>query len=443
MTMAAANKIADAEVGASNSQAISETGTSTPSVAPASSTPQLQLQALLQEVALLEQQLQAQQSSTQQQSQALQQIAQNTTPPVATVPTPTPTQSQGSTPAPTASITVNGSANAINIPYNTAATISWHSTNANACSVSPMGWSGISSNQSTGNLTASQTYTLSCSGAGGSTSASLTVNVAVAPAPTTLGSIYLSGNDGNTLSGGTEVFTTGLVGGDCIVLLDQNGNPITNASATITTDSATNSQQPDGTWSSLGSYVDGNQVSEVNNFSKPANYTCDDGIILWNNSHTAEEGYSSAPGYPFLYYPPADGSHEITVSALGSTQSVKIYSETTAQTNLNQSINGQTGSIASSSTQSLSDSIRIEPGNGGNSWNNSVQTIGGGGLGNVFVTITDSNGNNITNATMTIAHSAWSSENVVLNGANGATGAKADYIFSEIPGSEVGPSQMS
>jgi hypothetical protein len=184
MTMAAANKIADSEVGASNNQAISETGTSTPSIAPASSTTQFQLQALLQKVALLEKQLQAQQSGIQQQSQTLQQIAQNTIPPVVTVPTPTPTQSQGSTPTPTASITVNGSANAINIPYNTAATISWHSTNANSCSVSPTGWSGISSNQSTGNLTASQTYTVSCSGAGGSVSAGVTVNVAAMP-PTT------------------------------------------------------------------------------------------------------------------------------------------------------------------------------------------------------------------------------------------------------------------
>jgi hypothetical protein len=42
---------------------------------------------------------------------------------------------------------------------------------------------GIMSNQSTGNLTASQAYTLTCSGAGGSTSASITVNVGAAPPP--------------------------------------------------------------------------------------------------------------------------------------------------------------------------------------------------------------------------------------------------------------------
>jgi hypothetical protein len=178
LTMAAANKIADAAVGASNNEAITETGTSTPPVVTASTTPQLQLAELIQEVALLQQQLQAQQSST----QALQQIVQNTTP-VATAPTPTPTQPQSFSPAPTASITVNGSANAISIPYGTATTISWTSTNANSCNVTPTGWTGISSNQSTGNLTASQTYTLTCSGAGGSTSASITINVGAAPQP--------------------------------------------------------------------------------------------------------------------------------------------------------------------------------------------------------------------------------------------------------------------
>ena len=81
ITMAAANKIANTTVSASNNEAITETGTSTPSIASASSTAQLQLAALMQEVALLEQQLQAQQSSTQAlqsiQTQ-VQQIASNT-----------------------------------------------------------------------------------------------------------------------------------------------------------------------------------------------------------------------------------------------------------------------------------------------------------------------------------------------------------------------------
>jgi peptidoglycan hydrolase-like protein with peptidoglycan-binding domain len=159
VTMAAANKIADAEVGVSNNEAISETGTSTPSVSPASSTPQIQREALLQEVALLEQQLQVQQSST----QALQQIQQNTTP--------------TAKPKPTVNITANGSANSITIPYDTSAIISWGATNADLCNIAPSGWSGISGSQETGNLTTPQTYSLACSGTGGSMSASVSVNV--------------------------------------------------------------------------------------------------------------------------------------------------------------------------------------------------------------------------------------------------------------------------
>jgi hypothetical protein len=176
VTMAAANKMADTEVGVSNSQAISETGTSTPSVTPASSTAQLQLQALLEEVVLLEQQLQSQQNST----RALQQIASNTVP-------------EAPISAPTASITANGYPNSLAIPSGTAATISWSSTNANSCTVSLPGWTGTSGNKITGNLTASQTYLLSCSGAGGLTSASVTVNISASPTlstpPATIGRV--------------------------------------------------------------------------------------------------------------------------------------------------------------------------------------------------------------------------------------------------------------
>ncbi len=98
MTRNEVNKIADVEVSASNSEAISEVGTSTPPVQ-ASSTIQLQLDALLKQVSLLQQQLQIQQSNAQQiqglqtqvqqQTQTLQQIQQNTAP----TPTPTPTPS--------------------------------------------------------------------------------------------------------------------------------------------------------------------------------------------------------------------------------------------------------------------------------------------------------------------------------------------------------------
>lgn len=285
ITMAAANKVADAAVSASNNEAISETGTSTPSVSSASSTLQLQLAALLQEVALLQQELAAQQSSSQQQSQTLQQIAQNTTPSIVTV--PTATQPRTSTPVPTASITVNGSANAINIPYNTATTISWNSTNANSCNVSPMGWSGISSNQNTGNLTASQTYTLSCSGAGGSTSASVTVNVAAAPQLAKI----------NVVLGGNQVLT-GVAHDFELELFDQYGNPIT-SSATITIDQ---------------------NVFNLPNAS--VDYIC--------GGARCSQGVSGATifyyYYPLTYTSQTDGQHTINVLALGSTQSIVIIS---------------------------------------------------------------------------------------------------------------------
>jgi hypothetical protein len=78
---------------------------------------------------------------------------------------------------PTASI----SANPTSIPYNTASTISWSSTDADSCTVSPPGWTGTSGSQSTGNLTSSQTYTVSCSGPGGSAQSSATVTVLQPP----------------------------------------------------------------------------------------------------------------------------------------------------------------------------------------------------------------------------------------------------------------------
>jgi hypothetical protein len=85
---------------------------------------------------------------------------------------------------PTVDIKANGSNGPITVGYNSAATISWSSTNAGSCSVSPTGWGGISNQGiSTGNLTSSKTYTLNCSGAGGTASKSVQINVAAAPNP--------------------------------------------------------------------------------------------------------------------------------------------------------------------------------------------------------------------------------------------------------------------
>lgn len=66
------------------------------------------------------------------------------------------------------------------IPYNTSATITWSSTDATYC-IAGGAWSGtqaVAGSVSTGNLTASKTYTLYCRGPGGySASVSRTVNV--------------------------------------------------------------------------------------------------------------------------------------------------------------------------------------------------------------------------------------------------------------------------
>ena len=79
-----------------------------------------------------------------------------------------------------ASATADISANPTTIPYNTPATITWSSTNATSCSVSPTSWSGTSGNQSTGNLTTSRTYSLSCQPSGPNSTDAVTVNVQAA-----------------------------------------------------------------------------------------------------------------------------------------------------------------------------------------------------------------------------------------------------------------------
>ena len=156
----------------------------------------------------------------------------------------------------------------------------------------------------------------------------------------TMGSVQIDGNEANFLSDGTPVFKTGVVSdaATCIVILDQNGNPITDASATITTDSLTNTFIPDDggmfatSWTPLGSYMYG-PVTQVNTFPAPNSSGCSY-VVSVNSKGT--QTFASAPGYHFLYDPPTDGLHQITVSALGSMKSVQIDSETTAQTNLNQ-----------------------------------------------------------------------------------------------------------
>ena len=82
---------------------------------------------------------------------------------------------------PTVNLKINNQNGTITIPYNTAATLSWTSTNATSCSASG-NWSGskaVSGSQSTGNLTSNKTYTITCTGPGGTATDTVKANVQV------------------------------------------------------------------------------------------------------------------------------------------------------------------------------------------------------------------------------------------------------------------------
>ena len=119
-------------------------------------------------------------------------------------PTPEPT------PTPTADLKANGSDGPITISYNSAATLSWTSTDATSCSLSPLGSSGTSNSVSTGNLTVSQNYALSCSGEGGTASDSVQVNVesaAPTPTPTPSPTVSLSASPTSITAGQSATLT--------------------------------------------------------------------------------------------------------------------------------------------------------------------------------------------------------------------------------------------
>ena len=96
---------------------------------------------------------------------------------------------------PTVDIKANGSDGPITIPYNTSAALTWTSTDAASCYASGS-WSGtksISGSESTGNLTSSKTYTITCTGAYGSASDSVTVNVGAPTLSASLTALPVSG----------------------------------------------------------------------------------------------------------------------------------------------------------------------------------------------------------------------------------------------------------
>ncbi len=96
-----------------------------------------------------------------------------------------PTSGTSTPPSSPAAPTVSLTANALQVPAQGSATLTWSTTNATSCSASN-GWSGsksMSGNQTVGPLTSDATFTLTCTGAGGSGSNSVDVAVTAASAP--------------------------------------------------------------------------------------------------------------------------------------------------------------------------------------------------------------------------------------------------------------------
>jgi hypothetical protein len=99
-------------------------------------------------------------------------------------------------------------ADATSVASGGTSTLSWSSTNATSCTASG-GWSGTeatSGSTTTGALTATTSYTLTCSGAGGTTPAASTATVTVTP-PTPAPTVTLTANPTNVASGGTSTLT--------------------------------------------------------------------------------------------------------------------------------------------------------------------------------------------------------------------------------------------
>lgn len=87
-------------------------------------------------------------------------------------------------PAPVAP-TLNFSASPASITSGQSSTLTWTTTNADVC-IASGAWSGtkaVAGSESTGSLTATQSYTLNCSGSGGSIERAVTVTVTATPTP--------------------------------------------------------------------------------------------------------------------------------------------------------------------------------------------------------------------------------------------------------------------
>jgi hypothetical protein len=119
-------------------------------------------------------------------------------------------QVTNTTPAPAPTVTL--SASPASVESGASSTLSWSATNATSCTASG-GWSGAkatSGNQSTGTLSATTSFTLSCTGAGGTRQASTSVAVTHSnptPAPTPAPTVALSASPTTVGSGGSSTLT--------------------------------------------------------------------------------------------------------------------------------------------------------------------------------------------------------------------------------------------
>lgn len=110
---------------------------------------------------------------------------------IAITPKPTPT----SPTKPSVTVYANNTLGSITIGYNSFADIKWTSSKATSCSASGTTWTGtkpLNGSEGTGNLTATQVYTMTCTNKAGSTSSTVTVNVSaqVTPTPTASTTTY-------------------------------------------------------------------------------------------------------------------------------------------------------------------------------------------------------------------------------------------------------------
>ena len=84
-----------------------------------------------------------------------------------------------SPPAPTVTLTANGSSGSTTIAYNASANLAWSSSNATSCNAAWTTSTATSGTQTTGNLIASKSYSITC--VNGNSNANANVNVVVTP----------------------------------------------------------------------------------------------------------------------------------------------------------------------------------------------------------------------------------------------------------------------